>query len=159
MASPLLVNLDELDLTKVEFPMEVVRQYLPQRYEFEQLSGVIALLREQQMVVGFRDVRADEFWVRGHIPGRPLFPGVLMLEAAAQLSTFGYKMMLDDDPNRFLGFGGLDKCKFRGTVGPGDRLILIAKTVEARTRRMVYDTQGVVNGKLVFEAQIIGLPV
>ncbi|MBI5677615.1 MAG: beta-hydroxyacyl-ACP dehydratase [Planctomycetes bacterium] len=112
---------------------------------------------EQGIIVGYKDVSSNEFWVRGHIPGRPLMPGVLMLEAAAQLCTYYYKKTTQDD--RFLGFGGIDKVKFRGKVVPGDRLILIAKNRELRARRAIFDTQGVVDGKLVFEGVIIGMVV
>lgn len=161
MAAPLMVNLDEIDQSHDEYTIEDIRKYLPQRYEFEQVSGVFKLLRDlpEPIAVGYRDVGHDEFWKRGHIPGRPLFPGVLMLEAAAQLSTFMFKLLSGDDPNRFLGFGGLEKVRFRGVVAPGDRLIIISKQIEARPRRCMYLTQGVVNGRLVFDAQIIGVPV
>jgi 3-hydroxyacyl-[acyl-carrier-protein] dehydratase len=161
MAAPLMVKLEEIDQSKNEYTIEDVRKYLPQRYEFEQLTGVFAILRDLEfpIAVGYRDIGDDEFWVRGHVPGRPLFPGVLMLEAAAQLSTFMFKLLSGDDPNRFLGFGGLEKVRFRGVVAPGDRLIIIARMIEARQRRCTFDTQGVVNGRLVFDAQIIGVPV
>lgn len=161
MAAPLMVNLDEIDQTRDEFTIEDVRKYLPQRYEFEQLTGVFTIRRDlpEPVAVGYRDIRDDEFWIRGHVPGRPLFPGVLMLEAAAQLSTFMFKLVSGDDPNRFLGFGGVEDVRFRGTVAPGDRLILMARMIEARTRRCTFITQGAVNGRLVFDARIIGVPV
>ena len=80
-----------------------------------------------------------------------------MLEAAAQLCNYYYKKTTMDD--RFLGFAGIDKVKFRGKVIPGDKLILIAKNKELRSRRAIFDTQGVVNGNLVFEGVIIGMVV
>lgn len=161
MAAPLMVNLDEIDQTKVEYTVEDLRKYLPQRFEFEQVTGIFTLLRDlpEPIAVGYRDIGHDEFWIPGHVPGRPLFPGVLMLEAAAQVSTFMYKVLSGDDPNRFLGFGGLEDVRFRGTVAPGDRLFLLAKMIEARQRRCTFVTQGVVNGKLVFDARVIGVPV
>ncbi|NDD27993.1 MAG: beta-hydroxyacyl-ACP dehydratase [Proteobacteria bacterium] len=161
MAAPLMVNLDEIDQTKVEYTVEDLRKYLPQRFEFEQVTGIFTLLRDlpEPIAVGYRDIGHDEFWIPGHVPGRPLFPGVLMLEAAAQVSTFMYKVLSGDDPNRFLGFGGLEDVRFRGTVAPGDRLFLLAKMTEARQRRCTFVTQGVVNGRLVFDARVIGVPV
>lgn len=161
MAAPLMVNLDEIDQSHNEYTVEDIRKYIPQRYEFEQVTGVFKIMRDlpEPIVVGYRDVGHDEFWIRGHVPGRPLFPGVLMLEAAAQLSTFMFKIVSGDDPNRFLGFGGLEDVRFRGVVAPGDRLFLLAKMIEARQRRCTFLTQGVVNGKLVFDARIIGVPV
>ncbi|NOZ24341.1 MAG: beta-hydroxyacyl-ACP dehydratase [Planctomycetes bacterium] len=157
MPPQLLVDLDEIDLSQVEVSIEGVRECNAQRYEMEQINGIIKFDTDNRYVVAYKNVRDDEFWVRGHIPGRPLLPGVLMAEAAAQACTYYYKRCTNDD--RFLGFGGLDKVKFRGTVVPGDRLIIIAKNVELKRRRAVFETQGVVDGRLVFEGIVTGMPV
>ena len=157
MAPPLLVDLGRIDLGRVVMTIEEIRQYNPHRYEMEQLSGVIHLDPQAGQVVAFKDVRPDEFWVRGHIPGRPLLPGVLMIEAAAQMSSLYYKKVQNDP--RFLGFGGVDGVKFRGQVVPGDRLLLLGQAIEIRNRRAVFDTQGVVADRLVFEARITGMPI
>jgi len=157
MAPPLLVDLAKVDLGGVLMSIAEIRRYNPHRYEMEQLSGVIHLDAEAGEIVAFKDVRPDEFWVRGHVPGRPLLPGVLMIEAAAQMSSLYYKRVTGDA--RFLGFGGVDGVKFRGQVAPGDRLLLLGKAVEIRGRRAVFDTQGVVGDRLVFEARITGMPI
>jgi 3-hydroxyacyl-[acyl-carrier-protein] dehydratase len=154
-----MVDTTSVDFNEVEYPRERIREFIPQRFEMEQLSAVVKVLREEQIGIAYRDVRDDEFWCRGHIPERPLFPGVLMLEAAAQLSTFLYKVLSGDAPDRFLGFGGVDKVKFRQTVVPGQRLVIVAKMIEARSRRCMFETQGILGGKLVFEATITGVPV
>lgn len=159
MPPKLLVDLSTIDLDEVTIGLEEIRQVNPQRYEMEQLSGIITYRPEEGYVVGFKDVRADEFWVRGHIPGRPLLPGVLMIEAAAQLSSFYYKMAMGKDDPRFVGFGGVTDVKFRRTVEPGQRLIILAVCRELKRRRAIFDTQEVVDGKLVFEGTIIGMPV
>jgi 3-hydroxyacyl-[acyl-carrier-protein] dehydratase len=80
-----------------------------------------------------------------------------MLEAAAQMCSLYYKVVQEDP--RFLGFGGVDGVKFRGQVVPGDRLFLLGQAVEIRDRRAVFDTQGVVAGRLVMEARITGMPI
>ncbi len=69
-----------------------------------------------------------------------------------------YKAARPDD-KRFLGFGGVNNVRFRGTVAPGDRLIFISINTEMRTRRACFKTQAVVNGRQVFEADIIGMPI
>jgi len=159
MPPRLLVNLEEIDLNRVEIEIEGIREANPQRHEMEQLSGIIRFAPEEGCIIGYKDVTGDEFWIRGHIPGRPIMPGVIMCEAAAQLCSFYYQNALLNDTERFVGFGGMTDVKFRGTVHVGDRLILIAKNVELKSRRAVFQTQGVVNGRMVFEAVIIGMPV
>ena len=121
------------------------------------MTAILFVDDDARTIGAYKDVRPDEFWVRGHIPGRPLMPGVLMIEAAAQMSSFYYKYVQKDP--RFLGFGGVDGVKFRGQVVPGDRLLLVGKVVEIRNRRAVFDTQGVVGDRLAFEARITGMPI
>jgi len=157
MAPPLLVDLSRIDLARVVVPLSGIRECNPHRFEMEMLSGIIHIDTAAGEIVAYKDVRANEFWVRGHIPGRPLMPGVLMIEAAAQMSSFYYKYVQKDP--RFLGFGGVDGVKFRGQVVPGDRLLLVGKVVEIRNRRAVFDTQGVVGDRLAFEARITGMPI
>ena len=157
MAAEPFVDLDALDLTSLCFTREQIYDHLPHRYEFMQLNGIIHFDKEKGIAVGLREVREDEFWVRGHIPGRPLMPGVLMLETAAQLASFLSHQLQPD--SRFLGFGGLDKVKFRGSVSPPNRMYVILKAVEIKPRRTIADAQGIVDGKLVFEARITGMPV
>ncbi len=157
MAPTLLVDLAKLDLSSVVIPIEEIRRLNPHRHEMEQLTAVIHLDAEAGQIVAVKEVRDDEFWVRGHIPGRPLLPGVLMIEAAAQMCSVYFKKVMQDP--RFLGFGRVDGVKFRGQVVPGDRLILLGQAVEIRSRRAVFDTQGVVGDRLVFEARITGMPI
>ena len=152
-----LIDLASIDMSCMVAGPEEIRRYNPQRYEMEQLDGVVHVDLEQRVAVGYKDVRDDEFWVRGHIPGRPLLPGVLMCEAAAQLCSYYYIRATGTD--KFLGFGGLERVKFRGQVVPGDRLMLLVRNTELNRRRAIFDVQGVVDGKLVFEGVVVGMPI
>ena len=152
-----LVDLGSLDLSRLVAGPDEIRRFNAQRYEMEQLDGIIHLDVDQGLIVGFKDVGDDEFWVRGHIPGRPLFPGVLMCEAVAQLCSYYYKAASREE--RFLGFGGLDDVKFRGEVAPGDRLILVARCNELRSRRATFSCQAFVDGRMVYQGTIIGMPM
>ena len=158
MAPRIIYDLSTIDWNVAEFDIDAIRRVNPQRHEFEQITAVTKLLLEDNLVIGYRDVRADEFWVRGHIPGNPLFPGVLMLEAAAQLGSFFCGKYYEND-QRFFGFGAIDGVKFRGSVVPGDRLFLVGNAVKLSRRRAVFYTQGVVRDKLVFEAHLTGLAI
>lgn len=152
MPPSLLYDLSTVDLNAVSHDMEAVRACNPQRGDMEHLDGVIALYDDG--VIAFKDVRADEFWVEGHIPGRPLLPGVIMIEAAAQAASFYTKMVQKWDG--FIGFGGVDAVKFRQQVAPGVRLLIMLRVIWKRHRRICCNAQGIVNGSVVFEAQITG---
>ncbi len=151
-----ILDITKIDQSKIVATKEQIAQVNPQRFEFEQLDGILVMDRENQVVAGFRDLKPDEFWVRGHIPGRPLFPGVLMIECAAQLVS--YFILSQQTVHGFLGFGGVTDVKFRGQVKPGDRLIMMGKMLEMRgKRRCVCQTQGFVDGQMVFEGVITGM--
>lgn len=152
LVDPTLWNVGHAVLDK-----ERIREIIPQRFEMEHLDGVSYVGTEDQTIAGWKDVRDDEFWVRGHIPGRPLLPGVVMLEALAQLTSVAATLVVPDIG--FVGFGGIDACKFRVSVAPGERLVLIARALEIRRRRAVFDTQGWLGDRLAVEARITGVRV
>jgi 3-hydroxyacyl-[acyl-carrier-protein] dehydratase len=152
-----VVDLSTIDLNKILIDQEGIRKFNPQRYEMEHLDGILHIDPEQGKCVGYKEVREDEFWVRGHIPGRPLLPGVIMIEAAAQLASFYTKYVLKFEG--FFGFGGVDEVKFRGTVIPPAKLILAGQALEVRPRRTVCYVQGYLDTRMVFEAKITGMPV
>lgn len=158
MSRPLLFDISEVDLDHVAYGPEEIRSINPQRLDMQQLDGVIELDLEKKRIIGYKQARDDEFWVAGHIPGRPLLPGALIVEAVAQLCSFLYKKAIPDE-SRFLGFSGMDNVRFRGMVVPGDRLLLLAVCEDLRPRRAIFRAQGVVGEKVVFEGIIIGMPV
>ena len=150
------LDVRQIDQSKVAVTRERIYQVNPHRHEFQQLDGIFLIDEARGLLAGFRDVRDDEFWVRGHIPGRPVFPGVLMIARAAQMVS--YYVMTHLKLKGFLGFGGVDGVKFRSQVVPGDRLIMVAKMVELRGRRRnVGAVQGFVRDQMVFEGTITGM--
>lgn len=153
-----IIDPSTVDPNNIIIDKEEIKKTNPQRYEMEQLDGIIYIDMKEKIVAGFKDVREDEFWVKGHIPGKPILPGIIMIEAAAQLASF-FTHKLVDLKGRFLGFGGLDEVKFRGTVVPPARLILICKALEVKPRRSLCYVQGFVDNKMVFEGKITGMPL
>ncbi len=155
----LLFDLTTIDFAAPTATIEDIRKYNPQRFEMEQLTAIVLEDTEQLLCVGYKDVTVDEFWVRGHMPGMPLMPGVVMLEAAAQMCSYfvqRHKLLGVD----MVGFGGLEDVRFRDPVLPGDRLVFISKLTKVRPRRMIVSQfQGVVRDNVVVEGVIKGIPI
>ena len=158
MAQP-LCDLSLLDFDHPVFDLEDIRQVNPQRYEMEQLTAIVYVDTQKHLIVGYKDVTDQEFWVRGHMPEFALMPGVMLCECAAQLAGFyarHFKILGGD----FLGFGGMQDVRFRAPVFPNCRLVLIAQLKKLRPNRLAeYDFQGFVDDKLVFNGSMIGVPI
>lgn len=154
MPPQLLFDLTTLDLNAVAFDQEAIRKANPQRGDMEQLNCIVYADASLGRILGYKDVHADEFWVPGHIPGRPLLPGVLMIEGAAQLASFYTRIF--EKWQGFIGFGGVDGCKFRTQVTPSGRLYILCQKIWERHRRICCKTQGLYNGQIAFEAEIVG---
>ena len=157
MAPPLLFDIGRIDLDHVEDDIAGIEKINLQRGHMRMLDGVIYFDRQVGHAIAYKDVRDDEFWVAGHIPGRPLLPGVLMIEAGAQLAS--YMTLRLSEGVKFVGFVGCDGVKFRGQTVPGDRLVVLGKSIKFNLRRSIFAIQGLVNGTLVFEARITGMPI
>ena len=154
-----LIDPANFDTSRVLVDQEGVRRANLQRFEMEQLTAIVSIDGETHTIIGYKDVRPDEFWVRGHMPDYPLMPGVLICEAAAQVCSFYYRRQIQGDEEGFLGFGGMEDVRFRGQVRPGDRLIIVAKARRVHRRQTIFDTQGFVESNMVYHGRIIGVPL
>jgi len=157
MATAPFFDLSQLDLTKDVVPIEEIRRLVPHRHEFALLDGIVMFDPKTSDAVGYHDLRPDAFWVRGHIPGDPIFPGALMIEAGAQLASYCFGRRVDPSEDRFFGFGAIDKVKFRRLVRPGQRLWLLCKELAFDRRYARFGVQGIADGALCFEGQILGI--
>lgn len=159
MPPPLLFDLSQIDLeAEPVFNKEAIFKVNPQQFEMQQLDGVLWYDKEKALILGYKDVTDKEFWVRGHIPGRPLMPGVIMVESAAQLASFFIKQIYQEQG--FIGFSGIESAKFRSIIEPGKRLYLLGHITKYKKRKntshVTTRVQGVVDGALVFEASVTG---
>ena len=154
MPPKFVFDISQIDLSQIAYDQEQIREANPQRGDMEMLNGIVYAAPELGRIIGYKDVRADEFWVPGHIPGRPLLPGVLMIESAAQLASFYTRKFVGW--KGFIGFGGVEETKFRQQVPPGVRLYLIGQKEWERHHRIKCTVHGMVNGQLVFECGIVG---
>src|SRR5438067_1526337 len=100
-------DLSTADLSRVLADRAAIRAVNPQRFELEQLDAIVLLDPARQLIVGYKDVRPDEFWVRGHFPHFAVMPGVLMCEAAAQLCSYYVLTQGVLEPGSVMGFSGM----------------------------------------------------
>ncbi|MBI1337390.1 MAG: beta-hydroxyacyl-ACP dehydratase [Phycisphaera sp.] len=159
MAPTLLFDISTIDLNRITGDIADIESYNPHRAPMRMLDGIIHVDSAAGEGVAFKNIGADEFWAGGHIPGRPIFPAVLMIEASAQFASY-LTLKYREKQKRFLGFVAADDFKFRGQVVPGDKLYVLCKEVEYRPgRRFISLTQGLVNGSIVFEGKVTGMPI
>ena len=157
-AAPLL-DFEKTDLSRVLATRADIEKKIKQRGRFSLLDGILDHGETSQVIVGFKDIRADDWWASDHIPGRPIFPGALIVEASAQLASYDYLVRNPPQSDLFLGFGGLDAVRFRGIVEPGARLVLACKGLRLRSRTFSYAVQAFVERTLVFEGEVLGIIV
>jgi 3-hydroxyacyl-[acyl-carrier-protein] dehydratase len=154
-----IIHPSEYDLDRVIADIDEIRRWNRQRFEMEQLTAIVHEDQSRGLCVGYKDVTADEFWVRGHFPGVPLMPGVLMCEAAAQLSSY-YTQRYNLLDAEVIGFGGLEEVRFREPVRPGDRLVIAVERVRVRPKAMIVCRfQGLVRENVVVDGVIKGVPL
>ena len=152
----LILDPSEYDVNHVVADIEEIRRYNPQRFEMEQLTAICYEDTERSICVGYKDLGPDEFWARGHMPGMPLMPGVIMCEAAAQLASYYTKKhRLIDAP--MVGFGGLRDVRFRGLVLPGERFVIVDRLGRVRSTMLTCEFQCLVRGRLVCEGSLMGI--
>jgi len=133
---------------------EQIEELLPHRPPFLFVEAVTKI--EPNLIEGYRDIKADEFYFAGHFPGFPVMPGVLMVEAIAQAGILLVCKVREERRGRNTLFAGIERVRFRRQVRPGDRLLLSADVVSGRSS--VYRIHGTakVGDELACEAVVIG---
>ncbi|QDU68264.1 3-hydroxyacyl-ACP dehydratase FabZ family protein [Engelhardtia mirabilis] len=159
MAAEPIVPASLLDASTIVADKPKVLETLQQRGRFEMVDAIVHMDLEGGTIVGIKEITAGDWWTHDHIPGRPLFPGVLMIEAAAQVCTYHFLHFRKDLEGQFVGFGGVDNVRFRAAVQPGVTMFFAGRVVRVRSRMFTYKAQGFVDGQLVFEAEILGVVV
>ncbi len=138
----------------VPISVEEIHKLLPHRYPFSLVDRIIQYVPGQS-AVGIKNVTFNEPHFQGHFPGRPIMPGVLIVEAMAQVGGVVLTQMEYAQGKLFM-FAGIDKVKFRRPVVPGDQLIMTVELLSVRRRRFgCMKGQATVDGRTVAEGELM----
>ena len=130
-----------------------IKEIIPHRYPFlliDQIEEVV----EGEKATGYKNVTVNEPFFEGHFPEYPVMPGVLIVEALAQVGAVAM-LKKEDNQGKLAFFTGIDKCRFKRQVQPGDRLKLEVEIVRAKGPMGKGKAKATVDGELACEAEIM----
>ena len=163
MSTESLIDISTIDAEKLLVDHDSLYEILDHGGRFRMIDGIVHHEPEEGIAVGYKEIRAEDWWAEDHIPGRPIFPGILMIEAGAQLCSWEFSTRGIGVGGKFFGFGGLNQTRFRRMVEPETRLWVVCKLHRARRTMFSYYIEGYVPGEdglndaqLVFQTEIIG---
>ncbi len=135
---------------------QAIQQLLPHRYPFLLVDRIIELVPKQR-IVGIKQVSINEPYFQGHFPSAPVMPGVLVIEALAQVGAVLALREIEDRDSKLVLFTGIREARFRKPVVPGDTLTLevTALRIGSRVQRMRGEAK--VDGQLVADAEIMSI--
>ncbi|WP_017655897.1 3-hydroxyacyl-ACP dehydratase FabZ [Fortiea contorta] len=145
--NPTIVEATTAPVVKTTFSAEEIQKLLPHRYPFLLVDKIIDYVPGKK-AVGVKNVTVNEPQFPGHFPGRPLMPGVLIVEAMAQVGGIVMTQLPELEGGLFV-FAGIDKVRFRRQVVPGDQLILTVELMWVKQRRF-----GKMQGKAEVDGQV-----
>jgi len=139
-----------------EMNIQKIRSYLPHRYPFLLVDRILDFVPKQS-ITAIKNVTCNEPFFQGHFPRVPIMPGVLIVEAMAQAAALlGCQSMdVEADENTHYYLVGIDKVRFRQTVGPGDQLTLHVNYITVRRNIWKFEATASVDGNLVASAELL----
>ncbi|NLT49732.1 MAG: bifunctional UDP-3-O-[3-hydroxymyristoyl] N-acetylglucosamine deacetylase/3-hydroxyacyl-ACP dehydratase [Ignavibacteria bacterium] len=138
----------------IVFDQEAIQRILPHRYPFLMVDKIIDLEFDKK-VIGVKNVSGNEPFFQGHFPGRPVMPGVLILEAMGQTGGILLLNSLPEPEKKLVMFMGINNAKFRKPVVPGDQLIIEVEQVSVKRKIVMMSAKAFVDDKLVAEADFV----
>ena len=132
-----------------------ILKLLPHRYPFVMVDRILSIEMGKE-IVGLKNVTINEPFFQGHFPGRPIMPGVLILEGMAQVGgIMAYYANQEAIGNKLLFFAGIDKARFRRPVVPGDQLIFTLELVKQKKSIMIMSAKATVDDQIVAQAELM----
>lgn len=149
------------DVANVDFAARVrsrqdIERFNPHRGDMGLLDAIVWEAPDHTAAIAVHHVRRDAFWVPGHFPSKPIMPGVLQVEAGAQLACY---LWLQRNPPSLVAFLRLEDTSFRSMVEPGDDLFILCRDVKVGRRRFIADVQGLVGSRIAFDARVSGMTI
>ena len=131
-----------------------IQEILPHRYPFLMVDKIIEIVPRER-IVGVKQVTFNEYFFQGHFPDAPVMPGVLQIEALAQVGAILALREFTDRTNKIPFFSGIERARFRRPVVPGDTLMLEVTAIRIGTKVQKMWGEAKVDGKIVAEAEIM----
>ena len=129
-----------------------IMEIIPHRHPFLLVDTIESMIPGKS-AVGYKCVTYDEPFFRGHFPDEPVMPGVLQIEACAQVGAVAI-LSLEENRGKTAYFGGINKCRFKGKIVPGDKVKLETKIVKRKGPMGVGEATAYVDGKVVVKAEL-----
>ncbi|WP_036477799.1 3-hydroxyacyl-ACP dehydratase FabZ [Myxosarcina sp. GI1] len=144
----------QVNTSKQTFSIQEIHNLLPHRYPFALIDRIIEYVPGKK-AVGIKNVTFNEPYFQGHIPNRPIMPGVLMAEAMAQVGGI-VLVQLPEMEGKFFAYAGIDKMRFRRPVIPGDRLIMTVELLSLKQKRIAkMQGKAEVEGELAVKGEML----
>lgn len=139
------------------YDIKSILEFLPHRYPFILIDRVLKLVPGRK-VLALKNVTINEPFFQGHFPGRPIMPGVLIIEALGQAGgIISYPILQEKKNNLAVYFMGMDRVRFRKPVVPGDQLLLDVKVLQQRSKVFKLAGKATVDNTLVAEAEFLAM--